>query len=61
MLLPETPEEGAAPLTERIRAAIADHSFEIREGSVSVTVNIGVFAQSEIDDLEPDTNRRFRR
>ena len=43
VVLPETPEEGARVVAEKIRAAVRDHSFTSDSGpNVSITVSVGV-------------------
>jgi diguanylate cyclase (GGDEF)-like protein len=43
VVLPETPEEGAKVVAEKIRAAVRDHSFTSDTGpNVSITVSVGV-------------------
>jgi two-component system cell cycle response regulator len=43
VVLPETPEEGAKVVAEKIRAAVRDHSFTSDTGpDVSITVSVGV-------------------
>jgi two-component system, cell cycle response regulator len=43
VVLPETPEEGARVVAEKIRATVRDHSFASDDGAnVSTTVSVGV-------------------
>jgi len=45
----------AALLAERIRAAIADHSFNTRAGQLDVTISIGVAVLAEVEVCDLDS------
>jgi diguanylate cyclase (GGDEF)-like protein len=48
VVLPETPEDGARVVAEKIRGAVRDHSFASDTGpDVSTTVSVGVAAYPE--------------
>ncbi len=42
LILPDTSDEGAEALAERIRAAISDPPLSLREGEISYTISIGL-------------------
>lgn len=48
ILLPETTEEGAADLVERIRKAIEDHDFGPEIGFTKVTISAGVVSFKDL-------------
>jgi diguanylate cyclase (GGDEF)-like protein len=56
MVLPETTRDGAVQLAERLRQAIAEHTFHSREIEFRMTVSIGVAA---IEAAEVLTSEEF--
>jgi diguanylate cyclase (GGDEF)-like protein len=54
LILPNTSSEGAAVLTERLRAAIADRPIDTDAGPLTVTVSIGV-AQYTAEHTDVET------
>jgi diguanylate cyclase (GGDEF)-like protein len=54
LILPDTSAEGAAVLTERLRAAIADRPIDTDAGPLTVTVSIGV-AERAADHNDVET------
>jgi diguanylate cyclase (GGDEF)-like protein len=54
LILPDTSAEGAAVLTERLRAAISDRPIETDAGPLIVTISIGV-AEHAADQSDVET------
>jgi len=55
VIMPEARAEASMLAAERIRAAIAEQVLPIGEGSVSITVSIGVCTSQDDHEIEPDT------
>jgi diguanylate cyclase (GGDEF)-like protein len=53
-MLPQTDRLGSAILCERIREAIAEHSFDIDAKSLRITVSVGVASYPLDDAAEPE-------
>jgi len=51
LVLPETDMDGAKLLAERLRAATADHAFDLSTGPITVTCSLGV-AQRRAEDRD---------
>ncbi|MGQ9584911.1 MAG: diguanylate cyclase [Anaerolineae bacterium] len=50
VILPETDAQGALTVAERIRRAVEEHTFACEEGTIRVTVSVGVTSHPPIAD-----------
>ena len=61
ILLPDTPEEGAQALAQRLRRDVEKTAFPSDEGTFSVTVSIGISSMTDPEDSLNDLMHRADR
>ena len=52
LALPETNNEGAIKLAERIRTTIEEHHWECKESAIKINISIGIATLNDCDDGE---------